>query len=159
MASKRSPKKSRLHGNSSAADTRVRQAEFLEAFALYGNIVRACMETDIPRRTVYNWKGKNEEGHFVDPKFMKLYEVARQEAVAVLEAEAWRRAVDGETTPITVAGEREEVDKKSDTLLIFLLKAHAPDKYRDRYDVNHSGSVEHTGTVTLYMPNNGRGPE
>lgn len=158
MAQHSSSKKRRSHEKASQHATKERQATFIEAFAIYGNIVRACVEINIPRRTVYNWKAKGEDGKHLDPEFMKLYEVARKEAVAVLEAEAWRRAVDGESTPITVAGEREEVDKKSDTLLIFLLKAHAPEKYRDRYDVNLGGKVEHVGQVTLYMPDNGRGP-
>ena len=139
-------------------ETRERQATFLESFALYGNIVRACLETEIPRRTVYNWKIKDDEGKYADLDFMKLYDVARQEAVAVLEGEAWHRAVEGEPTPITVAGVRVDVEKKSDVLLIFLLKAHAPEKYRERYDVNVAGKVEHTGQVHLYMPDNGRGP-
>ena len=160
MARKRSSKKERKlpHGNSDGVDKNVRQATFLEAFAIFGNIMRACLETEIPRRTVYNWKGKDDEDNYTDPEFMKLYEVARTEAIEMLETEAWRRAVEGEETPITVAGERELVDKKSDTLLIFLLKAHAPEKYRDRYDVNMTGKVEHTGQVHLYMPDNGRGP-
>ena len=160
MAPKGSSKKGRKrpHGNSAAADTRARQAEFLEAFPIYGNIVRTCAEIEIPRRTVYNWKAKNADGDYADPEFMALYEIAREEAVAVLEAECHRRAVEGDPTPITVAGEREMVNKKSDVLLIFLLKAHAPEKYRERYDMSFKGSVEHTGVVKLYMPDNGRGP-
>lgn len=167
MAPKRSPKKSphkakrktkkKPHGNSSAVNQRTRQAEFIEAFAVYGNIVRACLETEIPRRTVYNWKARNDKDEYVDPDFMRLYEVARKEAVEALEMEAWHRAVEGDETPMTVAGKRVDVYRKSDTLLIFLLKAHDP-KYRDRYDVNMSGEIEHTGQVTLYMPDNGRGP-
>ncbi len=135
-----------------------RQAVFIESFAIFGNIVRACIETKIPRRTVYNWKALDAKGIHRDPEFMSLYDVARREAVETLEAEAWRRAVEGDETPTTVAGMRVDVHKKSDTLLIFLLKAHAPEKYRDRYDVNMSGQIEHTGEVHLYMPNNGRGP-
>lgn len=153
-----SKKRDRIHGNCEAYDKASDQATFLEAFAIYGNIVRACLETVIPRRTVYKWRRHNEKGEPLDPEFMELFEVARDEAVKTLEAEAWRRAVDGDITPTTVAGERVDVYRKSDTLLIFLLKAHAPEKYRDRYDVNVKGNVEHTGQVHLYMPDNGRGP-
>ena len=157
MAQKR-PIKKRVHGNAACADTKARQVEVLKQFSIFGNIGRACLEAGIPRRTVYNWKGKNDDGEYVDPEFMKIYEVARGEAVAVLEAEAWRRAVEGDECPITVAGERVDVYKKSDTLLIFLLKAHDPAKYRDRYDVNLNANVNLTGQVHLYMPDNGRGP-
>ena len=156
---KSAPKK-RVHGNSSeAGSTRERQATFLEAFAIYGNIVRTCSEIDIPRTTIDNWKDKDSEGEDLDPEFMKLYAIAKREAVKTMEAEAWRRGIEGELTPTTVAGERVDVHRKSDTLLIFLLKAHAPEKYRDRYDVNVAGTVKHTGQVHIYMPDNGRGPD
>lgn len=149
----------RRHGNATTADTKARQATFLEAFALYGNIVRACLETDIPRRTVYNWKSVDEKGDPKDSEFMVFYEIARQEAVAVLEAEAWRRAIDGESTPTTVAGERVDVEKKSDTLLIFLIRAHGGPKYRNQHSVDVQAEVALTSQVHLYMPDNGRGPE
>jgi len=47
-----------------------------------------------------------------------------EDAVDVLEAVARRRAVQG-----------------SDTLLIFLLKAARPAKYRERHQVEHSGRL------------------
>ena len=34
---------------------------------------------------------------------------------------------------------------KSDTLLIFLLKARRPEKYKDRVSTEHSGTVQHKG--------------
>lgn len=34
------------------------------------------------------------------------------------------------------------VQRYSDTLLIFLLKAAKPEKYRDRYDIRHSGAAD-----------------
>lgn len=162
MAQSTSKKRAKKTGDYKAqmlAKTRENQAVFLEQFAVYGNIVRTCLETDIPRRTVYNWKLTDDEGNFTDPEFMKLYAVARGEAVETLEAEAWTRANEGVEVPVTVAGEREVITRKSDTLLIFLLKAHAPEKYRDRYDVNMNAKVEHSGQVHLYMPDNGRGGE
>jgi hypothetical protein len=42
-----------------------------------------------------------------------------------------------------------KVREYSDTLTIFLLKAHAPDKYRDNAKVEHSGTIAQTH---IYLP-------
>lgn len=53
-----------------------------------------------------------------------------------LEQEAIRRAVDGTNKPVFFQGEIVGFEKEySDTLLVLLLKAHKPDKYRERSDV------------------------
>jgi hypothetical protein len=82
----------------------------LSAFKNCANVTKACEIADIARATFYGWLKE-------DPEFKAAYEAAREEAVEVLEDEAIRRA--------TVGG--------SDTLLIFLLKAARPQKYRDGY--------------------------
>ena len=151
-------KRKRAHGNSAAVDKKKRQREFLDAFAACGNITRACLDTGISRRTVYNWKLTDMDGKPIDPEFMQAYDDAVAQAVELLEDEARRRAVEGDPTPMTIAQEREVVMRKSDTLLIFLLKAHAPEKYRERYEHKVNADVNVTGSVTLYMPDNGRGP-
>lgn len=67
--------------------------------------------------------------------------------VVSLEAEARRRAMDGVDEPVYHKGEVVgHVRKYSDTLLIFLLKAHRPHKYRDNYKIEHGGQVEVTAT-------------
>jgi hypothetical protein len=43
--------------------------------------------------------------------------------------------VAGVERPVTVAGEREVIREYSDRMLEMLLKAHRPEKYRERYDV------------------------
>ena len=66
-----------------------------------------------------------------------------------MEAEARRRGVEGTLKPVFYKGEEcGQVREYSDTLLIFLLKAHDP-KYRDRQQVEHSGSVVQTH---IYLP-------
>jgi hypothetical protein len=60
-----------------------------------------------------------------------------------LEAEAWRRAVDGVSEPLVSAGKlvRDEngnpmvIKRYSDNLLALLLRAHKPDRFRDRTSV------------------------
>lgn len=51
-------------------------------------------------------------------------------ALDSLEAEAWRRAVEGAPEPVVRGGEVvAEVRKYSDSLLAMLLRAHRPDRY------------------------------
>jgi hypothetical protein len=89
------------------------------------------------RTTVYRWQEDDEE-------FAQLYRQAEIEATETLEAEAHRRAVFGvkKYTPILHKGSVVYVVEEttySDTLLIFLLKARAPEKYRERFDVTTAG--------------------
>ena len=114
-----------------------RKRAFLDAFREHGNVTAACRETRTPRSTVYSWQERDET-------FLFAYRQAEVEATELMEAEAHRRAMRGvvEETPILHRGAivaTTTVTKYSDTLLIFLLKARAPEKYRDRYDMRHSG--------------------
>jgi hypothetical protein len=65
--------------------------------------------------------------------------MAKEMAADRLEEEAWRRAVDGVDEPVGFYRGKPSawVKRYSDTLLIFLLKALRPEKYRERYE--HSG--------------------
>ena len=105
---------------------------FLEALARSGNISYSAKLTDIHRNTAMHAR-KSE------PEFKAQMESALEEAADTLELEAWRRAHDGIEKVITVAGKREVVKQYSDTLLIFLLKAIRPDKYRERVNHHHKG--------------------
>lgn len=110
---------------------------FLEHFRVYGNVTQAARHARIDRSSVYRW----QEG---DDAFAAAYREAEIEATEHLEVEARRRAVEGTERlkfdrghavldPDTGAPYRER--EYSDTLLIFLLKARNPDKYRERVDV------------------------
>lgn len=59
--------------------------------------------------------------------------------VQCLEDEAVRRGYEGVERPVTIAGKREIIREYSDTLLIFLLKAARPQKYRDYVRQEHVG--------------------
>lgn len=107
---------------------------FLEAFAEHGNITTAAKSAGISRRVVYKWQEH-------DADFLVAFHEAEAIATEVLEAEARRRAVEGVTqeTPIYQRGEHVGTIVKteySDTLLIFLLKARAPEKYRETIRVD-----------------------
>jgi hypothetical protein len=118
----------------------VKQAAFLAAFAQVGNITAACKIAKIERRSHYDWINN-------DTEYQSRFEVAKLEAIENMETEARRRAVEGFEEPVFGSGGKEvgtvqvgTIRKFSDTLLIFLLKAADPDKYRDRLDHRHSGS-------------------
>ena len=43
--------------------------------------------------------------------------------------------------PVTVAGKAVDVTEYSDALLMFILKAECPEKYRERQEVKHTGDM------------------
>lgn len=117
------------------------RAEFLEELRKRGNVRDACRTAGIGRQTVYDLRGR-------DPEFAAAWDEAVDEAVDTMEGEAWRRAVEGVDEPVfgRVArdqdGEVGTIRKYSDALMNTLLKAHRPEKYRERVDVQQHGKVE-----------------
>ena len=112
------------------------QTAFLKAFMEKGTIYHAARAANMGRRTVYEWIEK-------DAAFKELVEDAKADYVELLEAEADRRGVDGIDRPVGFyKGEAAAYIKEySDTLLIVRLKALAPHKYRERQDLQVSGSL------------------
>lgn len=105
---------------------------FCAALAETCNVGKACAAVGISRTTAYCWK---EE----DPEFAAAWERALKIGQTALEDEAHRRAFEGVDEPVFHRGkECGSVRKYSDTLAIFLLKAHAPEKYREKssFDAN-----------------------
>ena len=77
--------------------------------------------------------------------FRRLWDEALEQAVDLLEGEARRRAT-GIKRDVWYAGEKVGSESVySDTLLMFLLRAHRPHLYRDNVKVEHSGGMEVTG--------------
>lgn len=69
-----------------------------------------------------------------------MWNDAEQEAADALEREAWRRAVEGTDKPVTYQGQITATYKEySDRMLEMLLKAHRPEKFKDRVSNEHSG--------------------
>lgn len=103
-----------------------RRAAFLKALAETGNISAAARAAKASRSRAYQLKA-------ADPGFAAEWADALETAIDALDAEARRRALDGVETPHfhqgRVAG---TVRKYSDTLLMFLLRAHRPERYRER---------------------------
>ena len=129
------------------AQVEARKAAFLRAFALTGNVSEAARQADVDRTTPYGWKDADEA-------FAEAWEVAEQESIDALELEARRRAEQG-VRRVRVSGGKvvmvpdpENPDgpevplvehEYSDTLMVLLLKAHRPAKYRERSSMELSG--------------------
>ena len=103
--------------NNTSIKTQQLKKVFLDIYPEAFTITEACKKSGINRTTFYYWLDH-------DPQFVQDMEVAKKSAVDLLEAEARRRAVKG-----------------SDTLLIFLLKGAAPDKYKDRVEQKINADV------------------
>lgn len=96
---------------------------FLNHYARFGIVKLACDSAGIDRTTAYAARDR-------DKSFAEAWEMAREDAIEELEAEALRRALDG-----------------SDTLIIFMLKSLRPDKYRERIEARSLNLHEHRHTV------------
>lgn len=134
-----------------------KQQAFLAAFAECGNIAASAKAAGVDRSSHYKWLG--------DPDYASRFAEAQEAACELLEAEARRRAIEGEAELQTYNGEPVFVwvdedgqvvpaddpranertplyrYRKSDTLVIFLLKSLKPEVYRDRFEHQHSGNA------------------
>jgi hypothetical protein len=108
-----------------------RREKFLLALAECANVTKACVTSGLLRRTAYRQREADEA-------FAGAWDKALDEGAGILEDEAVRRAYEGTLKPVFYKGEEcGAIREYSDTLLIFLLKAHKPEKYKDRQHVEH----------------------
>lgn len=115
-----------------------RLTAFCAALAETGIVAKACKAVDISRVTAYEWRNEI-------PEFAKAWDKALQVGISALEDEAHRRAFEGTDEGVYHQGVLVDTQKKySDTLAIFLLKAHRPEKYRERSDVSITGDISLT---------------
>ena len=106
---------------------------FLAHFSQTGNATESAEKAGVNRKTPYD-AAKS------DAEFAEAWESAREEAADRLEAEARRRAVEGTERPVFFQGvECGRIREYSDTLLIVLLKAARPHKYRESAHVTMAG--------------------
>ena len=108
---------------------------FIAHLANGGTVSKACELAVVGRATAYRHRQSDED-------FALAWADAEQESTERLEEEAFRRAFKGVRKPVHYQGLVVDfVEEYSDTMLIFLLKARKPDKYRERFDHRHSGGV------------------
>ena len=103
-----------------------RQQTFLKALEGLGTIQAACLASRVGRRTVYDWVEKDK--HFAD-----AFQLARDVAADVLEAEARRRGLEGVAEPVFFQGAVVgHVTRYSDACLMALLSAYRPERFGRR---------------------------
>jgi hypothetical protein len=108
---------------------------FCAALAETCQVGKACAAVGISRVTAYKWRRDL-------PDFAAAWDDAMKVGVTALEDEAHRRAFEGVEEPVYQGGNKcGTITKYSDTLAIFLLKSHAPEKYRDNSKVELSGGT------------------
>jgi hypothetical protein len=94
---------------------------FLATLRNTANVRESCLVAGINRDTAYHARKQSAE-------FRQQWDVALQDACDILETEARRRALE-----------------ISDTLLIFLLKSHRPEVYRERVQIDFGSYVDQYG--------------
>ena len=108
---------------------------FCAALADTCQVGKACKAVGSARQTAYEWRDEI-------PEFAAAWDRAMRVGVTALEDEAHRRGFEGVDEPVFHLGEQcATVRKYSDTLAIFLLKAHSPEKYRENSKMELAGSL------------------
>jgi hypothetical protein len=137
-----------------------RQDAFLEVFRVTGNTSASCRTVGISTNLVTKYWLKE------DKEFVERYAVALEEANDWLEQEAFRRGFQGVDKPVIHQGmptmlEDPETGEKhmftvkeySDPLLLSLMKARRPEKFRENqkvtHDVEKGGVLVVPGTVAM----------
>lgn len=114
-----------------------KRAAFLTFMRTSPNVTMAARSIGLTRRAVYF-------AYEEEPDFAKEWDEAKAEGVEFLEAEAQRRAFEGTNKPVFHMGMQcGTVREYSDTLTIFLLKAHNPERFRENHKIDLGGALTH----------------
>jgi hypothetical protein len=134
------------------AERVAKKEAFIAELSKRGIVLHACNVASVGRATAYQW-------YDADPDFAAAWDRALEIATDAMEAEAWRRGVEGVEKPLIVGGRlvservfngqppgKDEADgpvamirEYSDSLLQVMLKANRPEKYRDRASLEVTG--------------------
>ncbi|GIX17682.1 MAG: hypothetical protein KatS3mg119_1868 [Rhodothalassiaceae bacterium] len=99
------------------------RARFLAVLRETANVSAAARAVGMSRSGAYQLRQQDEA-------FRAAWDDALEEALDLLEAELWRRALKGVARPVFYGGKRCGVIRSySDQLGMFLLKAHRPERY------------------------------
>src|SRR5262249_10476293 len=108
---------------------------FLEALSAGWSVTHAAARAGGLRQRFYEQRDAGES-------FASAWDEALAEGADALEGEARRRAGEGWEEPVYQRGELVgQVRKYSDNLLVFLLKARDPARFRESVQVNAGGEV------------------
>jgi hypothetical protein len=134
--------------------TKGRQEQFLKTLAETGIVYRAAETAGTSRSRVYALRQQ-------DADFAAAWDEAEQVAADRLEQEAWRRGVEGVAEPLVSGGKviRDDdghpiaIRRYSDQLLIALLRARRPERFRDQgQTVNVAMSLEKLVMASYAVP-------
>ena len=117
--------------------------DFLNYYITCGTISKAAKKAGISRQTHYDWLKNDKKGFY-----KRAFEQAEKMAADLLEEEAFRRAVEGDTQVVYYKG--EEVGRRrvySDQLLALLLKGKKP-QYRENTEINTTVNVDMADAVS-----------
>ena len=127
---------------------KMKKKRFLEKYIDIGDITLTAKVTGIDRSTHYKWLED-------DPEYQLSFTEADKQAADILETEAYRRAVKGVNKPIYYKGKRcGYVREYSDTLLIVLLKARRPEKYRERHEITGKDGAPLNNNLNIIVKDN-----
>jgi hypothetical protein len=125
--------------------TPIKREKFLKALAAGASVAKAAKAAGWSRQSAYLYRRENEE-------FAEEWDAALEAGTDLLEDEALRRATEGlvrykfdkHGDPLLNPKTNQPYFERqySDTLLIVMLKARRPDKYRERASIEHSGKVQ-----------------
>ena len=118
-------------GGPPASGNRLARQCFLAMLSKTGNTAKACESSGMTRRQVMTLRER-------DRAFDRAYDDAMNDAADLLEAEAWRRALEGTPQAVRKAGKRAKdaaaepvgARRYSDPLLMMLLRGCRPEKFR-----------------------------
>lgn len=140
MTAKKTPKKRRVLRHRKFdperqypkdAKQQVWKPVFLAELMKNGNISKACRKAGISRG--HSYKAAKE-----DPQFAAEWDEIINFVLDEGEEEAWRRGKEGWLEELSFKGELtgDHVRKFDSTLLMFMLKAHRPHKFRERLQID-----------------------
>ena len=116
---------------------------FLDTLRITGNVRIAATNADVARQVAYRARDSSAT-------FRADWDEALEEARELLEAEARRRAAIGVDEPVFYKGQVVgHIRKYSDNLLMFLLKAHWPEKFRENVSIDQRVSGRDGGPVKV----------
>ena len=108
---------------------------FFTALGQRGIVKDACIAADIHRSTVYEYLKAGPQ------EWEDRYRIAEEEAADTLENEAYRRAVEGVDEPVFQMGGQVGTRRVySDALLVRLLQARRPSKFRNNVSAELTGA-------------------
>lgn len=115
---------------------RAKRRQFLDVLRMCANVTAAARAGGVSRASWYRLRER-------DPAFARDWQLALDAGIDALEDEAMRRAFEGNVEPVFYQGQQVgSVRKYSDSMLMFLLKARRPQRYRERVGVEVSDDLQ-----------------